>query len=459
MKRLLLIQFNAAFYGATRSVAGYRLRSELEKYNINLDIIDFAEYAIESGKIYDMVSTDYDRILISTNFAYTRNTNYSYFAPGGEEKFIKFLQFLKTKSKLLVAGGANIGVFKELYDSYFDCFVEGYGETTILKIAQDPAEFWPLTDGARLLKSTGTPTSNIRTVFKNSDHIQPNEMLPLEISRGCMFRCSFCSYPENGRKKNEYIRPIEEIRADILDSYYNFGVTSFRLLDDTFNESDSKVDAVCDMFDTLPFDIKLESYIRHDIFTARQMSRLKGRLINFTLGLETLNDASGKSIGKGYGRQRSIEKLHEIAESMPGSYVNSGFILGLPSDTRKSLEEEIKIIKTLPLNSVNMYVLNIRKASPYHYLSDFEKNYDSYGYEKIGETATHVKWKINDLNQQACFKMKIQFESSSPQYNRSNSIISLATVGSAYTDSTESIAAAERKFAENYFNSWITARG
>lgn len=454
MKRVLLIQFNAAFYGVARSIAGYRLRTELQKYNINLDIIDFAEYAIESGKIYDLIDSTYDRILLSTSFAYTRNTNYSYFAPGGEEAFTRFLKFLKSKCNALVAGGANIGVFKELYNDYIDCFVEGYGETTIKSVVSDPISFFPLIEGKHFLKSKGTVTSNIRTIFNLEDNIRKEEMLPLEISRGCMFRCSFCSYPENGRKKNEYIRPVEEIKSDILDSFYKFGTTKFRLLDDTFNESDDKVNLICDMFDTLPFNIQLESYIRHDIFSRNQMLRLKGKLLNFTLGIETLNDKSGKAIGKGYGRQRTFEKLHEIRETMPESYVNSGFILGLPFDTVDTIEENLSEIKTLPLNSVNMYVLNIRKPSPYHYLSDFESNYESYGYKKIGEGKTHVKWKVNDVDQRFCFRKKISFESSSPLYNKSNSIISLDTIGASYTEDIDSIAFKERQFVETYFENW-----
>ena len=43
------------------------------------------------------------------------------------------------------------------------------------------------------------PTSDIR--YEKNDNVFPGECLPLEISRGCIFKCEFCAFPMNGKTK------------------------------------------------------------------------------------------------------------------------------------------------------------------------------------------------------------------------------------------------------------------
>lgn len=44
--------------------------------------------------------------------------------------------------------------------------------------------------------------------------IAQGETLPIEVSRGCIFKCKFCRYAMIGKKKGTYIRDMELIKED-----------------------------------------------------------------------------------------------------------------------------------------------------------------------------------------------------------------------------------------------------
>jgi hypothetical protein len=63
--------------------------------------------------------------------------------------------------------------------------------------------------------------------WHRTDHIVTGEVLPIEISRGCIFKCKFCAYPLNGKKKLDFIRSSEILKDTFLKNYYEHGVTRY----------------------------------------------------------------------------------------------------------------------------------------------------------------------------------------------------------------------------------------
>jgi hypothetical protein len=63
-----------------------------------------------------------------------------------------------------------------------------------------------------------TEFSSSRIEFLENDILDSNDVLPIEVSRGCIFRCKFCSFPMNGKSKGEWIkRPnilLEELKRN-----------------------------------------------------------------------------------------------------------------------------------------------------------------------------------------------------------------------------------------------------
>jgi hypothetical protein len=258
--------------------------------------------------------------------------------------------------------------------------------------------------------------SNIR--WHESDFISPNETLPIEISRGCIFRCKFCAFPLNGKSKGEWIKNFDILKDEFVYNYEKFGVTNYIFADDTYNDSRDKILNLYEhVFSKLPFDMNFSSYIRLDLMyrfkETAEVLKLSG-LKSAILGIETNNNDSAKAIGKGLNFEKQIEYLHELNKNeFSDTLVTSGFILGLPHDTKESIAELEKfllsdrnplddwLVKPLGLNPVN-------NSQHKKYFSEFDLDHEKYGYTLVGtdEKADlyRMKWllKGTDIDYDYC---------------------------------------------------------
>jgi len=85
---------------------------------------------------------------------------------------------------------------------------------------------------------------NTKHVWHDSDLIIPKEPLPIEIARGCIFKCKFCAFPLIGKhiKDDSYIRSEDIILEEVLYNYEKFQTTTYLVVDDTFNERMDKIE-------------------------------------------------------------------------------------------------------------------------------------------------------------------------------------------------------------------------
>jgi radical SAM superfamily enzyme YgiQ (UPF0313 family) len=138
--------------------------------------------------------------------------------------------------------------------------------------------------------------------FTEQDCIIKGETLPLEVSRGCIFKCSFCAFPLNGKSKFDYLRDPEQIKDELTHNFEKYGTTNYFLCDDTFNDSTMKIERLHKAITSLPFKIHFTTYLRLDLLNAHreQIPLLKEMgLASPFFGIESLNQKSASSIGKG----------------------------------------------------------------------------------------------------------------------------------------------------------------
>lgn len=180
-----------------------------------------------------------------------------------------------------------------------------------------------------------------------------NEWLFVEISRGCVFNCSFCSY-----KHSNKTRDVECIKNEILDNFANFKIDKFRLMDDTFNDSKEKVETICNMFLSLPFKVEWHSYARTDILNKYPdlidlMFKSGCRYLKF--GLESTNNVALKFANKGShlnAHEKAAWVIEEIDRRTQGQlFTHSNFIIGLPGETVESQLKTFEWIKNSKLKT------------------------------------------------------------------------------------------------------------
>jgi hypothetical protein len=247
---------------------------------------------------------------------------------------------------------------------------------------------------------------NQHTEWTESDHIVPGESIPLETSRGCMFKCAFCSFPLLGRSRHDttYQKHVDQLTKEFADNYERHGVTNYFFIDDTFNESTEKIELVLEAVRRAGIPpIQFSAYIRNDLCVnfPEQMPLLNelGLATGF-LGLETLHHKSRISVAKGTSPDRVKRNLADMRKALPNTLLYGSFIIGLPHETRETLNEWLPYVQdpNCPLDTVMLRPLEFYQGA---HSSEFSRNPDKYGY-KFDE---HGKWYNEHWTEYECSEL------------------------------------------------------
>lgn len=240
----------------------------------------------------------------------------------------------------------------KFHNQDFDYVVIGYADKSVVNLANH------LCWGEELIYSEqGTHIDNIisdpvakgfdfanrKMEYKHYDCITPGETLFLEVARGCIFRCSFCSFPLNGKKKLDFIKTKAILIEELTENWQKFGITKYILLDDTFNDSVEKIQLISEVSQAVPFEFEFWAYIRLDLLAAHPETIdviIDAGLRGCQFGIESINPRTCKSIGKGMNPQRQIETLRYIKNKYGHRvFLHASFIAGLPYESKESMIE------------------------------------------------------------------------------------------------------------------------
>jgi len=253
------------------------------------------------------------------------------------------------------------------------------------------------------------PMADKTIEWHKSDHIFHREVLPIELSRGCIFRCSYCSFKNLGRKGDStYLKDIDVFKSEVTKNYELFGTQSYMFSDDTFNDGNDKVERYADCIESLPFKLSWAGYCRVDTLAAsntmiHNLKRTNPDFINF--GIETFCHRAGKSVGKGMDPNRVKDTLYRVKEVLGSdTTLSCNFIAGLRYETEDEIWETVEWLTSpdCPVDAFNftpLYVLHYRRDVN-DKTSDFSNmignDPDKYGYEYNPETGY---WRHDTMDQ------------------------------------------------------------
>lgn len=242
--------------------------------------------------------------------------------------------------------------------------------------------------------------------YLDQDLIYNKEALPIEVARGCIFKCTYCNYQLNGKSKHDYIKQEDILYNEILGCYEKFGTEHFIVVDDLFNDTQEKVDMFLRVSKRLPFKMQWSSYIRldtlwryPDMIHKLHQSGLKSCM----MGIETLHDLAGKRVGKGLGKKRTLEALENCTKIWQQDVRLSGtFIVGLDGEPIESIHETFDLVSDMnsafdafafvPLIIYNQLDTTVQKLST-----------DNQGYNIISSGPLYKIWETSIMNyHQAC---------------------------------------------------------
>lgn len=298
-----------------------------------------------------------------------------------------------------VVGGAKTWRWSQQDFKFFDFYVEGYADRMAVDLTNwlagkgEKPETVPNDDGSEIINydKRGDKFDFVNHVHKwhETDYIEQGEALPIEISRGCIFRCAYCSFPLNGKKKLDFIRDPVTLREEFITNYEKYGITKYYYGDDTHNDSMHKLEFLYnEIYSKLPFKIEFATYLRLDLLAAHpeSISLLKeSGLVGTFFGIETFNHASNKSVGKGATEEKIYENLWKCKDVWKDQvHIHSGLMLGLPHEDEDTIMDwgMRAVSKDSPLDWSMITELHLfpTYGKDAHWLNKMELNPDFYGY-------------------------------------------------------------------------------
>jgi hopanoid biosynthesis associated radical SAM protein HpnJ len=176
-------------------------------------------------------------------------------------------------------------------------------------------------------------------------------------SRGCPSKCIYCLWPQTITGRVMRTRSPENVYQEVKWIMENIpGVREISFDDDTFTADRRHAREVAEKLKPLGISWTINARANCDFETLRVMR--EAGLRHVVVGFETGNDQILKNIKKGITKAQAIEFTKNCKKL--GLSVHGAFIMGLPGETRETIQETIEFAKDMDLNSIQASL-----ASPY----------------------------------------------------------------------------------------------
>ena len=227
-------------------------------------------------------------------------------------------------------------------------------------------------------------------------------------SRGCPFNCRFCNFAINpwGVKRSwtprspaSIVREIQEIDADLV-----------MFVDDVFTYQPDRVLEICDLLIAKGIrkhyivNARLEIAKRPDVLAKMQQAGFIALLI----GVESTQDATLKSMGKGFNIAQVRERFEVLRKSK--MVINAYFIVGNIGETEEQMLSTASFARSMGVDLIHVSRLRIEPHSGlrelveqtpgYHVARDGSVYSDAYSAEHIADLRKqidrrfHTPWQV-----------------------------------------------------------------
>lgn len=293
--------------------------------------------------------------------------------------------------KIIVGGATKIKM--DLTQTIFDAQIMGFADRSMVAYLQyldGRNPFFQLNGGYINydMSAPGFDVDEAVTEWQEQDLMIPGERIPIEISRGCIFKCKFCGYALNGKRKLDYLKSLDVLEAEVRRNHDLWGIKDYWFSDDTYNDSKEKVLGVHQMTKRLDFKMSYRAYLRLDLLYAHQDTiepLMESGLDNAMFGIESLNGDNTKLVGKGIPTDRALNMLDRLWTEWDWKtnvFVLTCLMVGLPHDSDDNMGWLDTVFSDdFKTDWVNLNPLYLSAQPSDHNSSEFDREYKKYGYE------------------------------------------------------------------------------
>jgi radical SAM superfamily enzyme YgiQ (UPF0313 family) len=386
MTNLILWNGMSKSTGPSRTIGAYQIAHWARKHGYTARVIDFCPL-IDPKKIAEITLNWCDKNTIAVGVTSSWWTKKVLLDSGSVREIqsweepdwlIEARSLVEEKNQSIswICGGG--AVIKRKYKLNWHKVFFGHAEDDLIK--------WLDSKQNRISFKSFFDIKNLDHRFIKDDCIRPEETLPIELGRGCKFKCKFCQYPLIGKIPGTYIRNIQCVKEEIIYNYENWGTTKYFFIDDTVNEDEEKIKNLMIMTQSLPFQIQWVGFNRADLIYAKPHTAqwlLDSGLKSTFFGIESFNREASKIIGKGWSGVNGKEWIPILQNDLWRNNVtlSIAFIAGLDAESEEDLWNTHNWCIENKIADWHFSVLTILKTENERlWSSEFDKEYEKYGY-------------------------------------------------------------------------------
>jgi hopanoid biosynthesis associated radical SAM protein HpnJ len=180
-----------------------------------------------------------------------------------------------------------------------------------------------------------------------------NPYVSLYTTRGCPAQCTFCLWPQTLSGHPWRKRSTDDVAAEMAKAKNLWpNVKEFFFDDDTFNIQKPRTIELCAKLKPLGLTWSCTSRVTTDFETLKAMKEAGCRLL--IVGYESGDQQILKNIKKG----ATVERARQFTKDCHklGLVVHGDFIMGLPGETRETINNTIAFAKELDVETIQVSV-------------------------------------------------------------------------------------------------------
>jgi magnesium-protoporphyrin IX monomethyl ester (oxidative) cyclase len=181
-------------------------------------------------------------------------------------------------------------------------------------------------------------------------------LAPLITSRGCPFGCTYCNKNISGKLFRA--RSAKNVVDEIEFLISNYDVKEIHILDDAMTTISSRMIDLCDEIKRRGINVLFDAAngIRADCVTPELLKRMKDvGFYKVAFGIESGDETIRNNIKKNLKTEKI--KRAVVWSKKIGLEVWGFFIIGLPGETKKTVEKTVKLAIDLDLDVAKFYVM------------------------------------------------------------------------------------------------------
>jgi radical SAM superfamily enzyme YgiQ (UPF0313 family) len=199
--------------------------------------------------------------------------------------------------------------------------------------------------------------------------MEPDAYCTLLYSRGCPYRCTFCSSPTVWTRKMRWRTPANMV-AEMAATQERWGTEFFSFQDDTFTTNHKLVHALCEAIMARSWDghFRWVCNTRPELLDDAIVGHMKAAgCAAIAIGVESGNDTVLRQLKKGFTaddvrRAAEIMKRHDVT-------LSAQFMIGLPDETPDQMMDTVRLMEEIDPVSVMLSVATPLPGTELHTLA------------------------------------------------------------------------------------------